>query len=314
MIVSITREGYVKRTSLRSYSASNEERPGMKETDDLLFAQQLNTTDTLLIFTQNGRYIYMPVHQLPDIRWKDNAQHIGNIVQVEPDDMLIQAIPVSEFKEDKFLVFFTNQGMVKRTALSAYQAQRYTRSLVAVKLKDNDEVRNIQLTNGETDIFIGTQNGFGLRFPESEVSPVGQRAAGVKGINLKKNDTVVNGFCVPANNDSSWLIAMTQRGAMKKMSLKEFESGSRANRGVVMLRELKTKPHFIVGLELINQDVDVQIRTEEDQVSTQSTSSLRSVDRYNNGSFVVDVEESGNIREIWIKTDHLNITTEADKT
>lgn len=164
VIVSVTKEGYVKRTSLRSYSSSKNERPGMKETDDLIYFNELNTTDTLLLFTKKGQYLYMPIHELPDIRWKDNGQHVGNIVQLDREDELLKAIAVKEFTEDSNLLFFTKNGMAKKTSLQAYQAQRYSKALVAVKVKENDEVVNVEMTNGNEEVFIGTKLGYGLRF------------------------------------------------------------------------------------------------------------------------------------------------------
>ncbi|SDH50574.1 DNA topoisomerase IV subunit A [Alteribacillus bidgolensis] len=306
VIVTATKEGYVKRTSPRSYSASNEEPPGMKETDDLLFFQELNTTNTLLLFTKKGNYLFMPVHELPDIRWKDNGQHIGNIVQLDSDDSLIKAVPVSSFTEDQFLVFFTKHGMVKKTVLSAYKAQRYSRALVAVKVKEEDEVVNVEMTDGTNEILIGTHKGYGLRFHEEEVSPVGQRAAGVKGINLKENDYVINGLSMTTLDDNkTYIVAVTQRGAMKKMPLTEFERSTRAKRGLVMLRELKSKPHHIVGLEIVDETEDsIQILTENGEVTAEFPDQLRKSDRYSNGSFVIDTETNGNVKGIWKTIDY----------
>ncbi|WP_035710798.1 DNA topoisomerase IV subunit A [Salibacterium aidingense] len=304
VIVTATREGYVKRTSYRSYSASNEEPPGMKETDDLLFFGELNTTDTLLLFTKKGQYLYMPVHELGEIRWKDNGQHIGNIVPLDTEDTLIKAIPISEFSDDRLLVFFTKMGLVKKTVLSAYKAQRYSRALVAVKLKEEDHVVNVEMTDGDGEIFLGTNYGFGLRFHEEEAAPVGQRAAGVKGINLKPGDTVINGFIIPPNQHPDAAV-ITHRGAVKRMPLDEFETMSRAKRGLVILRELKKKPHLIVGLEkLQREDEWINIQTETGHLETENFSSMRESDRYSNGSFVVDTQENGTVTHAWPKIDY----------
>ncbi|WP_240375469.1 DNA topoisomerase IV subunit A [Bacillus piscicola] len=304
VLVTVTREGYVKRTSIRSFTASNEEPPGMKDTDDLLLFQQLNTTDTLLLFTQKGNYLFLPVHELPDIRWKDNGQHIGNVISLAADDALVKAIPVRTFTDDQFLLFFTRNGMVKKSSLALYKAQRYSRALVAVRLKEADQVVNVELTKGDSDLFIGTHLGYGLRFAEEEVTVVGQRAAGVKGINLKPNDYVVNGLPIQPTEKDASIIAVTQRGAVKKMALEEFDKNSRAKRGLVMLRELKTKPHKIVGIEkVIREHADINIRTENGYIHTEPTDHLRGVDRYSNGSFVVDTEERGTVTDIWKKID-----------
>ncbi|RSL29823.1 DNA topoisomerase IV subunit A [Salibacterium salarium] len=304
VIVTATKEGYVKRTSTRSYSASNEDPPGMKETDDLLFFDELNTTDTLLLFTKKGQYLYMPVHELSEIRWKDNGQHIGNIVQLDSDDTLVKAIPVSAFSEDQYLIFFTKQGMVKKTALSAYKAQRYSRALVAVKVKEEDVVVNVEMTNGELDVFLATNHGYGLRFSEEEVAPIGQRAAGVKGINLKDGDFVINGFVVHPTQLPN-VAVVTHRGSVKKMSLDEFERSSRAKRGLVLLRELKKNPHLVAGLEKLTDESNIfRIQTEGGKVETEDIGSLRKSDRYSNGSFLVDTQEYGTVTSMWPAIDY----------
>ncbi|SFL73948.1 DNA topoisomerase IV subunit A [Salibacterium qingdaonense] len=307
VIVSATKEGYIKRTSYRSYSASNEEPPGMKESDDLLYAAERNTTDTLLLFTEKGQYVYMPVHELSDIRWKDNGQHIGNIVPLEADDSLVRVIPVSEFSDEHYLTFFTKNGVVKKTVLSAYQAQRYSRALVAVKLKENDRLVNVDITDGSKEIFIATNFGYGLRFAEEEVTPVGQRAAGVKGIDLKTGDSVVNGFSISPDGPPETVI-VTHRGAVKKMPLKEFDTSSRAKRGLVMLRELKQNPHLISSLQPWDgKENGLRIQTETGALKTEDVGSMRRSDRYSNGSFVIDTKELGTVTDAWPALDYQSL-------
>ncbi len=135
IVVSVTKDGYVKRTSLRSYSASNGEDLAIKDGDHLLRLLEINTTDTILLFTNRGKYLYLPVHKLPDIRWKDLGQHIANIVSIDKEEYLIDAIPIREYKNDHYLIFFTKNGMVKKSELDLYQAARHSKPLIAVNLK-----------------------------------------------------------------------------------------------------------------------------------------------------------------------------------
>ncbi|WP_146843702.1 DNA topoisomerase IV subunit A, partial [Bacillus licheniformis] len=121
--VTVTKDGYIKRTSQRSFAASNGQDFGMKDTDRLLCQLEMNTTDVLLLFTNKGSYVYCPVHQLPDIRWKDLGQHITNIISIDSDESIVKAIPVREFTESEYLLFFTKNGMAKRTQLMQYKAQ-----------------------------------------------------------------------------------------------------------------------------------------------------------------------------------------------
>jgi topoisomerase-4 subunit A len=193
VMVTVTKEGYVKRTSLRSYAASGGLDFGMKDSDRLLQRIEMNTTDVLLLFTSKGNYLYCPVHQLPDIRWKETGQHIANIIPIDREEQIIKAIPIKDFTLPEFLVFITKNGMVKKTELASYKAQRHSKPLVGVNLKGDDELVDVHHTDGQADLFLVTHNGYGLWFGEEEVSVVGVRAAGVKGINLKENDYVIGG-------------------------------------------------------------------------------------------------------------------------
>ncbi|MEC1717128.1 DNA topoisomerase IV subunit A [Schinkia azotoformans] len=298
VIVTVTKDGYIKRTSIRSYTASNGKEFGMKENDFLLGQFEINTTDKLLLFTNKGNYLYLPVHEMPDIRWKDLGQHVANIIPIDKDEDLVKAIPIREFTENEFLLFFTKNGMVKRSQLSLYQAQRYSKPLVAINLKDDDEVVDVYLTDGSKDVFIGTHNGYGLWFAEEEVSIIGQRAAGVKGINLKDEDYVVSGFIFDPTEKPDFVL-ITHRGAAKRMNLKEFEKTSRAKRGVVMLRELKANPHKVTGILSASENETVYFKTEKDFIESLNPNDLRENDRYSNGSFVIDIAEKGEVKQVW---------------
>lgn len=298
VMVTVTKDGYIKRTSLRSFAASNGKDLAMKETDRVLIQQEMNTTDVLLLFTDKGSYLYCPVHELPDIRWKDLGQHVANFISIDKDENLISAMPIKEFDENRYLLFITKNGMAKKSLLSQYKAQRYSRALVALNLKKDDELIDVHLTDGSQDLFLATHFGFGLWFSEEEVSIVGPRAAGVKGVNLKDGDFVVGGKTITTPVSQSILIA-TQRGAVKKMKLAEFEKTSRAKRGVVMLRELKANPHRLAGMEVVEEIDAVSLETSKGHVETIQAATFRNNDRYSNGSFVLDQGESGSVVKIW---------------
>ncbi|MEH7552420.1 DNA topoisomerase IV subunit A [Bacillus altitudinis] len=294
--VTVTKDGYIKRTSQRSYAASNGKDFGMKDTDRLIHQFEMNTTDVLLLFTNKGSYIYCPVHQLPDIRWKDMGQHITNIISIDRDESIQKAIPIKEFDESSYLLFFTKGGMVKKTELLQYKAQRYSKPLVALNLKGDDELVDVHVTTGQQELFIATKNGYGLWFDEEEVSVVGPRAAGVKGINLKDGDEVVSGQIIDPKNNV--LVLTTQRGAVKRMNLSEFDKTSRAKRGVIMLRELKKNPHRIVAVIAASLHDTLEIDTEKGATVPLDISTLRANDRYSNGSFILDEEEQGEVTQV----------------
>jgi topoisomerase IV subunit A len=300
VIVTVTKEGYVKRTSQRSFAASNGQDLAMKDTDRLLAQLEINTQDVVLLFTNKGNYLYCPVHELPDIRWKDLGQHVANIIPIDRDEDIIRAIPVKDFGTDAYLVFVTKNGMVKKTELKQYKAQRYSKPLVGVNLKDDDQVVDVHLTDGTKEIFIISNYGYALWFHEEEISIVGIRAAGVKGINLKDGDVVVGGKVITPDYDKATIVITTQRGSVKRMKLKEFDKSTRAKRGVVILRELKANPHRVVGFIVASDEDTLFIQTEKGHIESIVTSEIRFNDRYSNGSFIIDENDNGKVTTIWM--------------
>jgi topoisomerase-4 subunit A len=298
VIVTVTKQGYVKRTSPRSFAASNGQDLAMKDSDRLLRQLDMNTKDVLLLFTNKGNYLFCPVHELPEIRWKDMGQHVANIIPIERDEEIIRAISVKDFESESFLVFITKNGMVKKTELKAYKAQRYSKPLVAINLKDNDQVIDVHLTDGTKEVFLITSFGYALWFDEEEISIVGARAAGVKGINLKDSDFVV-GAKIIAQDCKESIIITTQRGAVKRMKLKEFEKSTRAKRGVVVLRELKSNPHHVIGFMIANDQDVIYVQTVKGYTETFKVADIRFNDRYSNGSFILDEGDNGKVTTIW---------------
>ncbi|GIO26265.1 DNA topoisomerase IV subunit A [Ornithinibacillus bavariensis] len=298
VLISVTKEGYIKRTSLRSYAASNGEDLAIKEDDYLVGLIEANTTDKILLFTNKGKYLYVPVFELPEIRWKDIGQHISNIVPIDKDEYIVECIPVREFKEEEYLIFFTKNGMIKRSELKIYEAQRYSKALIALNLKQGDEVVSVCQTKGYSDVFIATHKGYGLWYHETEVPIVGQRAAGVKAINLKDDDFVISGQVFDDLSEPS-LVIVTQRGAAKRMKLREFEKTTRAKRGLMMLRELKNKPHRIVGFYATNKNDTICFQTAKGETHHIIPFELATSDRSSNGSFIIDSDKQGEVVEVW---------------
>lgn len=294
VLVTVTHDGYIKRTSLRSYQASNGEDLAIKEEDHLIGLQEINTTDKLLVFTNKGKFSFMPVHELPDIRWKDQGQHLANIVSMDKDEKVIASIPVRDFKQGGYLVFFTKNGSVKRSELQLYEATRANKSLTAINLKAGDEVCHVSLTDGNKQLFMATNSGYGLWFTEEEVSPIGIRAAGVKGMQLKEGEYIVGAQAFELKHSPS-VVVITHRGSAKRMKLKEFEPSGRAKRGVVMLRELKKNPHRIVGFYVMEQAATIHMETKDKQDHILEPMNLNANDRYSNGSYVLDTDKHGEV-------------------
>ena len=298
VIVSVTKDGYVKRTSVRSYGASNGAGQDMKESDYSLLEAPMNTQHHLLLFTSAGNYIYQPVHELPDIRWKDLGQHISSIITLGQEETIVAAIGIESFDEEACIVTASANGSIKMSKLADYPVQRYSRAFKGMGIKKDDTMIDARLVKGDEDVILFTHQAYGLRFPLSELSVTGIRTAGVKGINLKDEDQVVAMEIVSDDERSSILIA-TQRGTVKRIGLKELDSASRAQRGVVMLKELKTNPYRIIGAKMVKNDEIIVLSTDKGHKIPIVAGSLRLVDRYSNGSTTADEKKDGTVTHIY---------------
>lgn len=302
VVVSVTREGYVKRTSLRSYSASKPEEIGMREGDYLLYSGELNTLDHLLLVTNKANVIYRPVHELPDLKWKDAGEHISQtILNLSVDESILAVFPYKKIDPEKTFVFISKQGWIKQTRMTEFESWRTykSRPLSGMKLKsEDDELVAVYLEDGQTalDVFLVTHQGMGLRYPLQEVPVVGTKAAGVKSINLKEEDTVVNGLLVIAEGDTP-IVIVTQRGAVKRMLAQEISQTSRAKRGVTVLRELKKNPHRIIYMSE-GKSKEMTVINQKGQELVIDPTDYPIGDRTSNGSFAMDEKSGGEVIKV----------------
>lgn len=290
-MVVVTHDGYVKRTSLRSYNSSDDNSITLKDGDYVLGQFEVNTMDTVLIFTDLGNYLYVPVYELPDLKWKELGKHISNIIKLDEDETIISAYPIFDFNSDNYITIFTKNGMVKRTIINDFKVQRYSKPITCIKLKENDKVVSVCMDNSG-DIFISTFNGYGLRYKLDEVPIVGLKASGVKAINLK-NDYVVNGEVISQNN-SEYLTIVTNKNTAKRIHLEQFECISRAKKGVQIIREVKTNPYNVIKTFITNSKDTIGIKTRDDIISIKM-SEVPILDRYSTGTVIC----KGNIIDIF---------------
>ncbi|WP_119996213.1 DNA topoisomerase IV subunit A, partial [Staphylococcus aureus] len=248
VILSMTRHGYIKRTSIRSFNASGVEDIGLKDGDSLLKHQEVNTQDTVLVFTNKGRYLFIPVHKLADIRWKELGQHVSQIVPIEEDEVIINVFNEKDFNTDAFYVFATQNGMIKKSTVPLFKTTRFNKPLIATKVKENDDLISVMRFEKDQLITIITNKGMSLTYNTSELSDTGLRAAGVKSINLKAEDFVVMTEGVSENDT---ILMATQRGSLKRISFKILQVAKRAQRGITLLKELKKNPHRIVAAHVV---------------------------------------------------------------
>ena len=300
--VSVTCSGYIKRTSPRSFSASTLEEMGKRDDDRLIFVSQAKTTQHLLIFTSLGNVIYRPVHELSDIRWKEIGEHLSQTISnFDTKEEVIYAELLDNFEEGTYFAA-TKLGQIKRVERKEFSPWRTykSKSLKFAKLKNEDDQVIALAPIKLDDVMLVTRNGYALRFNIEEVPVIGAKAAGVKAINLKKDDVLAAAFI--ANTDSLYIL--TQRGSLKRMAVADIPVTSRANRGLQVLRDLKTKPHrvFAAG-PVFGEAVDFDLFTTEAEASEEqilqvlsnkgtayeiNLADLSLSERTSNGSFISD--------------------------
>lgn len=294
VVVLITKDGYVKRTSKRSYNSSNDE-PLLKENDYVLGLYELNTIDTVLIFTNLGNYLYLPVHEIPDIKWKVLGKHISNIIKLEENEKIVSIIPVTDFNINKEVVIASKLGMIKKTPLKEFKVSRYSKAISCMKLKDNDEVIDAKLNNFN-DIMISTSSCFSLWFDESEIPSSGIKSSGVKSMTLKNDEVVsMNIF----DKTLEYVTIFTDNKTAKRVKLEDFEKSTRARRGLLILREVKTNPYNIKNVFVTNTKAIFGLRF-NDRIEKIKNTDLPILDRYKTGTTIskekyLDVFEMQNL-------------------
>ena len=279
--VVLTNQGYIKRVSSRGYLSNNGEETQLKENDYVIGLYSINTLDTILLFTNLGNYLYIPVYEIPDAKWKDLGKHVSNIISLGSEEKVIKGMPVYDFNAPIYITSFSKNGMVKRTKLNEFKVQRYSKPINMMKLKDKDEIINVSYDNKE-NIFIATQNGYGLWYKTNEVSPVGIKAAGVKSINLK-NDTVVSGELF---DNTTYISIITDKGTAKRLKFEELEQGTRANRGTLLMKAIKSNPSKIINVYLLSGKENLGIVT-DNYIKYIKINDIAIMDRLSNGSYIV---------------------------
>ena len=292
-----TKQGYYKRVSPRSFASSAPEENGLREGDEVLLVQKVSTLDSLILFTSKGNYLHLPVHEIPEAKWKDVGHHLSQSISLATNEIILSGMVKEKDSNDVYqdwtVVFFTKEGLVKQTALNEFNTYRgyKTRTSNAIKLKTaTDEVVAIELVpNQEQEIFIVTHCGFGLRYELSEVPVVGTVASGVKAINLRKDDFVAGAMVYSPEHKVVSAFLATQRGAVKRFNVLEVSMLTRAKRGLMVLRELKSNPHRVVYLDgTITSKQEYVIVSTNGEMKDIRPMDLSLVDRTSNGSALLN--------------------------
>ncbi len=297
VVVLVSHAGYIKRSSIRSFKASEAEENGLREDDYPLLVQQTNTLSHLFMFTNLGHIIYRPIHEIADARWKDTGEHISQTIGLADNEEIIKAMIFDKLDQPGTIIMGTSDGQVKQTAFNDYKpGSRYkSHASVAIKLRDNARVVNVDYyepSNENRSLLTISRQGYAVRYDVADVPVTGIRTAGVRAINLKDDDQVADQILVKDGQD---IAVITQRGAFKEMSVDEIEVGARARRGELVLRRLKSHPHEIADFLAYDPDYQGAFETITNRPAFQDImatdhhlSSIKS-----NGTFVIDTDTQG---------------------
>lgn len=304
VIVVLTKDGYIKRTSLRSYQASDTSDITLKENDFIIGYYEMNTLDTLLVFTSFGNYLHIPVHIIPDLKWKDMGKHISNLILVEAGEEIVSSIPVYDFKEKKNVILVSKNGMIKRCELEGFKLSRYSKPASCMKLKEGDLLIDA-LIDVKENIFLSTKNGYGLAFKSEEVPIIGVKAAGVKGITLKEDEVVsVNNFSYETDE---YLTVVTTSGTMKRVKLSELDLSTRTRKGLLLFREVKKKPYKLLKTFVVSNKSHIGLKSSK--IVSIKVTEAPILDRYSTGKEFLkeDIVNAFVFQDLYSREEVINI-------
>jgi topoisomerase IV subunit A len=306
VIVTLSEEMYIKRISLRSFASSGGtlETAGVKEGDRIIQFLKVNTIHSLLLFTNDGAYFQLPVHEIPDVRWKDPGTALVNVVSLAKEQKIIEIIPIENFEHEQFIHFATSHGMIKKTKLAEYNTNHKKRPIAAVKLKENESLARVFLADELGNVLLVTKEGMAIHFALKEVSPMGRNTAGVKAIRLGEGDQVI--AALPTVEEDERIVAiLTSEGTGKRIYASDFILQARGGKGLLTLKRRKTAPHHIIFamLEKPNQDVSIRCLTTTGRRLSVDFAGLPISEQGGVGKTAAAMEKREEIRSIYIEPD-----------
>lgn len=244
-MITVSKDGYLKRVSLRSYNASDSLLPGFKERDTLIGFKQAETLDTLLIFTNRGNYAYIPIYDLEEAKWKDLGKHFSAYARSDGEEKVVSAIVVKNFDTYAFVTMLTKNGMIKRTPIGGFKLQRYSKVVQAIGLAEDDELISAMITYNDQKVIIASKNGYYNHYALDTVAPTGTKAKGIIAINVKGDETV---GMIAYRDSSEYLILFNDNGQCKRLKLSDLAMTNRATKGRLLFKPYKTKKVAITTL------------------------------------------------------------------
>ncbi|REK53525.1 MAG: DNA gyrase subunit A [Thermobacillus sp.] len=291
VIISITHSGYIKRLPVSTYRSQKRGGKGVigMETKEDDFVEHLyvsNTHHYLLFFTDKGKVFRLKAYEIPELGRTARGTPIINLIQIEPGETINAVIPIESFDPDLYLFFATKQGIVKKTPLDDYSNIRKV-GLIAINLREDDELISVKLTDGSREIIMGTSQGMSIRFPEQEVRPMGRSATGVKGIQLEEGDTVIDMDVVDPEQD---VLIVTAKGYGKRTPASEYRTQSRGGKGIKTLN-ITEKNGSVVSLKMVADDEDLMIMTSAGTLIRTSIAGISTMGRNTQGVKLINIRE-----------------------
>ena len=279
-VVIVSSSGYIKKISLKSYASSEGQETGLKEFDYVEGMYKINNLSTIIMFTNLGNYLYVPVSEISEFKYKDIGMHVSNIVKISDGEKIIRSIAVSDFNTENYITAFTKNGMVKRMLLNNFVSQRYSRPIQMFKLKENDELLSISKINDD-NVFVITKNGFALRFKTEEIPVVGLKTTGVKLIKLVQ-DEVKSAFV--SKTDNEFITIFTLDNTAKRIKIDQVPITNRGKKGIMVVKPTKLKKYNILKAFNLSSKSLLGILTTD--INEIKNSDIPIFDRLSNGTII----------------------------
>jgi DNA gyrase subunit A len=290
MAISVSNTGYIKRTAISTYRSQRrggKGRIGMRTRDEdfVSYLFVASTHAYIMIFSDRGRAYWLKVHEIPDVGPGGKGKSIANLVSMEEGERIAALLAVKEFDDAHFVVMGTRKGVVKKTALSAFSNPR-AGGIIAMGVEEADAVIAVQLTDGNGEIFIGTRDGMAIRFPETDVRPMGRAAYGVRGIALRDDDYVV---AMEVVRPGGTLLTVTERGYGKRTEIEEYRVQSRGGVGIINIATTERNGQ-VVGVAYVQDGDELLLITQQGMILRTQANDVRAIGRATQGVKLIDME------------------------
>jgi len=291
VIVTMSHLGYVKRLPVTSYKAQRRGGKGITgaETKDDDFVEDIfvtTTKDYLMLFTNRGKVYWLKVYEIPEAGRYSKGKPIVNLIKLETQEQITAALAIKEFKDTVFVVMATKQGMIKKTRLSEFNNPRST-GIIALRLRDGDELIAVKITTGKQDVVTATRNGYALRSKESDIREIGRSGIGVKGMKLGKGDYMIGMEVV---FDKSSLLTVTERGFGKRTDLSAYRVQGRGGKGLINIKTSE-KTGLVIGIKEVAKDDEIMVMTSSGVVIRSKVSDIRQTGRSTSGVRLIRLSE-----------------------